>query len=126
MLSQYASNDPANITASHRQVGKSTRMGFETTIMLDGKRIPRYVKAFALDKHGEVQGATASIDIVSGKTHGESSSIWRLATDTESESGARGLVEESNESEEDAAASYRMSLTSVVALLMTIIMWHMF
>ncbi|KAH7134798.1 ASST-domain-containing protein [Dactylonectria estremocensis] len=61
----YASNDPTNITASHRQVGKSARMGFETAIILDGERIPRYVKAFALDKHGEIQGLTASIDIPS-------------------------------------------------------------
>ncbi|KAH8694810.1 ASST-domain-containing protein [Ilyonectria robusta] len=49
----YVGNDPMNITLSHERVGNSTRMGFETMIVLDGKHIPRYARAAAFDKHGE-------------------------------------------------------------------------
>ncbi|KAK7429680.1 hypothetical protein QQZ08_003706 [Neonectria magnoliae] len=59
----HAGDDPKNITVYHRRVGNSTRMGFETPITLNGEDIPRYVKAAALDKYGEVLGFTASVDI---------------------------------------------------------------
>ncbi|KPM41185.1 hypothetical protein AK830_g5346 [Neonectria ditissima] len=61
----YASDDPMNITVSHRRVRNSTRIGFETPITLYGEDIPRYAKAIALDRYGEVQGLTASVDIPS-------------------------------------------------------------
>lgn len=123
--SQYAGNDPMNITLSHERVGNSTRMGFETLIVLDGKQIPRYARAAAFDKHGEVQGLTASVDIVSGKILGKSSSIWRLATDTEKNNREGDFDGYDYEGEEDVATHPSVSLTSVVALLVTIIMWHM-
>ncbi|KAL6412841.1 uncharacterized protein AUP68_04050 [Ilyonectria robusta] len=94
-------------------------------IVLDEKHIPRYARAAAFDKHGEVQGLTASVDIVSGKILGKSSSIWRLATDTDEDNREGDFDGHDYEDEEDAATHPSMPLTSVVALLVTIIMGHM-
>ncbi|KAF7554186.1 hypothetical protein G7046_g6884 [Stylonectria norvegica] len=72
----YGGNDKDNITTHHKLIGKSSRQGFETAIILNEKDVPPYAKAFALTRQGDIQGFTRSIDLVSGKLSGEGSSIW--------------------------------------------------
>lgn len=63
------------MTTSRKVIGNSTRTGFETEILLEGFAHPKFARAAALDKDGEVLGLTATVDIASGEIHGNSSSI---------------------------------------------------
>ncbi|WAO89305.1 DUF1992 domain-containing protein [Fusarium falciforme] len=71
----YAGEDEKNVTTSRKVIGNSTRTGFETEILLEGFAHPKFARAAALDKDGEVLGLTATVDIASGEIHGNSTSI---------------------------------------------------
>ncbi|RMJ10030.1 hypothetical protein CDV36_010340 [Fusarium kuroshium] len=104
----YAGEDEKNVTTSRRVIGNSTRAGFETEIRLEGDAHPKFARAAALDKDGEVLGLTATVDIASGEIHGNSSSIWKIRPDPSDEDIINNPEEkkagkEEEEEEEDAA-----------------------
>ncbi|KAF4464797.1 hypothetical protein FALBO_8342 [Fusarium albosuccineum] len=113
---EYAGEDEKNVTTSRRLIGNSTRTGFETEIHLEGQSYPKFARAAALDKDGEVIGLTATVDIASGQIHGNSSSVWIARGDGSDDDVVNGQGGEDEVDEEDSAFLTRPSASSVFAL----------
>ncbi|KAF5027191.1 hypothetical protein F66182_679 [Fusarium sp. NRRL 66182] len=122
----YAGQDERNVTSSRRLIANSTRSGFETEIWLEGSSHPRFARAVAVGKNGKVLGSTATVDLASGKLHGNSSSTWTLKTDPSDEDpGDEPDDETKEEDEEDLAPHAKPSVSSVLALLLAIAFNHL-
>ncbi|KAM5345612.1 hypothetical protein ACJ41O_011473 [Fusarium nematophilum] len=123
---EYAAENEKNITTSRRMIGNSSRTGFETAIYLEGEAHPKFARAAALDKDGEVLGLTAIVDIVSGEIHGNSSSVWKLMNESSDGDVVDGPREEDGTDEEDAAIPVRAPSSAMFALLVAVACYHLF
>lgn len=114
------------MTTSRKVIGNSTRAGFETEIRLEGDAHPKFARAAALDKDGEVLGLTATVDIASGEIHGNSSSIWKVRPDPSDEDIISNPEEkkEDKEEEEDAAFHTSPSMGLVFAMVAIVACYH--
>ncbi|KAL6363740.1 hypothetical protein LRP88_03162 [Fusarium phalaenopsidis] len=123
----YAGEDEKNVTTSRKVIGNSTRTGFETEILLERFAHPKFARAAALDKDGEVLGLTATVDIASGEIHGNSSSIWKIRPDPSDEDIINNLEEkggDKEEAEEDASFHASPSMGLVFAMAVIVACYH--
>ena len=109
--------------ATDKLVGNASRNGFETAIVLGGKDIPLYAKAVALNKDDKIQGFTASIDIVSGRLYGESSSIWNSTSRESSEYGDQYEDPKDNgDDQKDASGQLSVPLGLVLSAIAAVLL----
>lgn len=108
-------------------VGNSTRNGFETAIVLGGKQVPRYGRVAALTREGSIQGLTKSVDLLTGKLYGESSSIWNSTTyGSDPDESDLGGFKGGAKGKESLAPSYGISLGYAGMLAVGVIVLNMF
>ncbi|KAF4455830.1 hypothetical protein F53441_1911 [Fusarium austroafricanum] len=124
----YAGENERNGTSSPQLIANSSRFGFETEIILEVFPLPRSARAVGVSKSGKILGSTATVDLVSGELHGNSSSTWVLRVDPpEGEPRHDPHNKAKNqEDEEDSAAHAKPCVGSVFALVLAIAFNHQF
>ncbi|CAF3572486.1 unnamed protein product [Fusarium graminearum] len=120
----YEVEDDVNIISTPRLLANSSRSGFETEINLGGLGLPSpgSARAVAVSKSGKILGSTATVDLASGRIHGNRSSVWILTPQPSDEESVdhHPAGKKKEDDEEDAAYQTKPSVSSLFALLLAI------